>query len=407
MIKYADRLGRLADNFFANLANLDKNRKIKGSGAGSDSSTVYLSAKKFDFTKGNPDLPPPLIAREVASKQLLMENGHGYCPHQGHANLRAEVANFYRRFYQLSIDPETEIIITAGAKEALWLLALALLDETKQLAVSEISYPLYRKFGDIFAAGVSEYSLTSTAARELMVGQLPSKFDLLFVTDPHMPLGQRLASNSVEIICEKVQDLQAALVYDAPYGMLFSGRPRSIFHVDREKAFSFEVGTASKMFNMAGWRVGWIVAHPLHIQQLLKMKAYLDNGIFAPLQEGVAASLPLLDGDVWAEQLRTNYLQRRTAMEQLFQLLGLNYQAQEGMFLWGTMKEQHPYGNNDQEWVEYLAQETGILLTPGSVYGAKGKGAVRAALTSALVEIEQAYTTARNCERLHSGKGIK
>ena len=379
MIKFTQYLEQLPENFFASL----------------DRQKLATGARIFDFSKGNPDLPPPFSIRQQASNWLLRPECHGYASTRGEADLRQQLAQVYRQHLQITIDPEEEILITAGAKEALWLLALALVGPSTVTAINDVSYPLYRKMVELLGGKVEYFSLAATGNSHLAVQHLPRQMQVAFLTDPHMPLGRKFAPESLQLFCQELTAKSGALILDSPYGMLFSGRPRSIFHLDPEKKCSFEVSSCSKIFQIAGWRIGWIVAGKEQIRKLLKIKGYLDNGILTPLQMGAAAALALANSDPgYFSSLQAIYQERRGEMEQLFSLLGLDGEhGQEGMFCWGKMRINHPYGQDDRKLCQEILAQTQVILTPGSIYGPGGVGYVRACLTVPRNEIIDARTS--------------
>jgi alanine-synthesizing transaminase len=359
-----------------------------------------------DLGMGNPDLatPDPIVDKLIEAARN--PRNHRYSASRGIPNLRLEIAKWYERRYNVSIDPETEAIATIGAKEGFSHLVLALVEPGDRVIVPDPSYPIHSFAATI--AGCELIRLPINNGPEEMMDALrklefpPSQQPkLLVLSFPHNPttvcVDKSFFEEAVAIARERgyliIHDLAYAdLAFDETYAP-------SILEVKGAKDVAVEMFSMSKSYSMAGWRVGFCVGNTQVVSALTRLKSYLDYGIFQPIQ--IAAIIALRDCDSVVGEIREVYRKRRDALLAGLAQAGWNVPAPKGtMFVWAKIPQ--PFEKlGSLEFAKRMISQAQVAVSPGIGFGQLGDEHVRFALIENEHRIAQAVRGVRAL--LHEG----
>ncbi len=328
---------------------------------------------------GSPDLSPDKSVIDALKNTSENPKAHGYQSYQGIPELRIAMAEFYRREYQVKLDPSSEILPLMGSKEGIMHLSMAFLNAGDQVLIPDPGYPTYSSVSRLLQAEPISYSLDLSNQGRPNLEELEqldlSRVKLMWINYPHMPTG---AAGSEEIFTELIafaKNHQIVLVNDNPYSHILNPEPLSILSIDGAEEVALELNSLSKTFNMPGWRVGILAGRKDWIQAVLKIKSNMDSGMFLGIQKGAIAALGL--GSSWFSDLNELYQNRRKLVWKLADKLNLSYsQNSTGLFVWAKV----PEGKTADQLVDELLYEKNIFITPGRIFGAQGEGYVRISL---------------------------
>jgi aspartate/methionine/tyrosine aminotransferase len=338
---------------------------------------------------GSPDMAPHPSVVDALSKSAAKSNAHGYQGYQGIPALRAGFADFYQRFYGVSLDPQTEILPLMGSKEGIMHVSMAFLDAGDQVLVPDPGYPTYRSVAALLGVEAVPYALKAENGWRPDWTDIEScdlsKVKIMWANYPHMPTGARADLGVFEEIIAFGKKHGILIVHDNPYSFVLEKQPKSIFQVHGSKEIALELNSLSKTSNMAGWRVGMLAGKPEWIQAVTKVKSNMDSGMFLGIQEGAVAALAL--GQDWYDGLNQTYGRRRELVRNFAAKLGFSFETDTaGMFVWCKIHD----GKSAEEWVDYLLYEKSIFVTPGTVFGTQGKGYIRISLCISEEKIKEA-----------------
>ncbi len=349
---------------------------------------------------GSPDLAPhPSVIKRVSA--ALTEDGfHTYQSYKGIPEIREALARWYVDHFDVDLDPDQEILPLIGSKEGIMHLSMTYLEEGDQILVPDPGYPSYRSAALLAGATVHTYALREELGwfPDLAVLEALdlSRVKMMWLNYPHMPTGAKASLQQMEQLVYFARRHQILLCHDNPYAFILNDEPLSILQVLGAKEVAVELTSLSKTFNMAGWRVGFLTGHGDRITEVLRFKSNMDSGMFRPVQLAATEALQLEAS--WYDKINADYRQRRVAAEELMQLLGCTYDAQQvGMFLWGKVPPAQ--GDGYQLSDEVLAQAR-VFVTPGGIFGENGKEYVRISLCNNVNVFQEAI---RRCA-LHQQK---
>ena len=377
-IQPANRLASVQEYYFS--------RKLK--------EVAQMNAQGLDVISlgiGSPDMPPSQQTVETLCKEVLKPTVHGYQPYVGIPEMRQGMADFYKRWYGVELDPNTEIQPLIGSKEGILHVTLAFVNPGDKVLVPNPGYPTYTSLSKLLGAEIINYDL-------LEENQWQPDFDamekmdltdvkLMWTNYPNMPTG---ASASIELY-EKIVDFarrhNIVVVNDNPYSLILNEHPLSILQIPGAKECCIEFNSMSKSQNMPGWRVGWISTNAQFIQWILKVKSNVDSGMFRPLQ--LAAAEALHNTDEWhATYNREVYAHRRAVAEEIMTTLGCTFDpTQVGMFLWGRIPDSY---SDVEELTERILHEARVFITPGFIFGSNGKRYIRISLCAKEEKLQEA-----------------
>ncbi len=384
-IRRADRLKALPPYVFARLDEL----KIRAREQGLD---------LIDLGMGNPDgcAPQPIIEAAIAA--LDEPQTHGYPPFEGTASFRQSITAWYQKSYSVDLDPNSEALPLIGSKEGLGHLALAYVNPGDVVLVPSPAYPAH--FRGPLIAGGELYPLILSAQQDWLIDlttipePIAQRAKLIYFNYPNNPTTATAPREFFEEIVAWANHYEIILVHDLCYAELaFDGyQPTSLLEISGAKKIGVEFHTLSKTYNMAGWRVGFVVGNADIIQGLRTLKTNLDYGIFAAVQTAAQTALQL--PDIYIKQVQERYQKRRDFLIKGLAQLGWKIPPSKAtMYLWVPC----PVGSNSTDFALDVLQKTGIVFTPGNAFGEGGEGYVRISLIAdcdrlgeALLRLQQA-----------------
>jgi len=348
-----------------------------------------------DLGMGNPDLatPDPIVDKLVEAARN--PRNHRYSASKGIPNLRLEISKWYARRYNVEIDPETEAIVTIGAKEGFSHLVLALVEPGDKVIVPDPSYPIHS-----FAATIAGCQLIklpiNNGPEEMMESLRKLEFPrseqpkLLVLSFPHNPTTVCVEKDFFEEAVALAKERGYLIIHDLAYAdQTFDGyRAPSIMEIPGAKEVAVEMFSMSKSYSMPGWRMGFCVGNKQAIGALTRLKSYLDYGIFQPVQ--IAGVIALRDCDAIVPEIVDVYRKRRDALIKGLNTAGWNVPSPKGtMFVWAKMPE-HFVKQGSLEFAKQLIGRAGVAVSPGIGFGERGEGYVRFALVENEQRIAQA-----------------
>lgn len=383
VITTASRLGNLQEYYFS--AKLREIADMRSRGI-----------QVLNLGIGSPDLPPPLPVRTLLGESSVREDTHAYQPYQGIPELRAAFADWYRRAYQVDLDPQQEIYPLIGSKEGLVHIAFTFLEAGDQALVPNPGYPTYRAATELAGASPLTYDLLP-GNRWLPDFDALEKNDLrrvkiMWVNYPHMPTGAQADPAFFERLVAFARKHRILLVHDNPYSFILNDKPLSLLSVAGAMDVALELNSLSKSHNMAGWRIGMLAGRPEYVSAVVRFKSNMDSGMFKPLQQ--AAVLALQAGPDWYASLNETYRRRREKVYALLEHLDCTWDPQAvGMFVWAAIPDRWSEGI---ELTDALLRKSAVFITPGSIFGTQGKSFIRISLCNDIAVFEEAIRRIEN-----------
>ena len=347
-----------------------------------------------DFSLGNPDVPPPAAAKaalEAIAAEAVKPLGLGYCPNAGIPVVREAMAGFYQRWYDVSLDPKTEVLPLIGSKEGILHVTLALVNPGDSVLVPNPGYPTYTSLSKILGANIVNYNLREDNGWQPDFDELErmdlSRVKLMWTNYPNMPTGGRARRETYERLVKFAVDHNIVVVNDNPYSFILSEEHLSILQVPGAKDCCIEFNSMSKSHNMPGWRVGLCASNAELISWILKVQSNIESGTFRGIQ--LAAAEAYKNDDAWHREANVEtYSRRRRYAEEIMRVLGCTFDpSQVGMFLWGKIPEQY---QDAEELTERVLHEARVFITPGFIFGSNGQRYIRISLCAKEEKIHQA-----------------
>ena len=378
MIEPAKRLGLVSEYYFS--------RKLK--------EVAQMNAEGKDIISlaiGSPDMPPSQQTIDKLCEVANNPNAHGYQPTMGTPELRNAMADFYRRWYGVELNPQTEVQPLIGSKEGILHVTLAFVNPGEQVLVPNPGYPTYTSLSKILGAEIVNYDLMEDNGWQPDFEALEkmdlSKVKLMWTNYPNMPTGGAARMEPYERLVAFARKHNIVVVNDNPYSFILNEKPLSLLQVPGAKDCCIEFNSMSKSHNMPGWRVGMLATNAQFVQWILKIKSNIDSGTFRGIQ--LAAAEAYRNSEQWHREANIEtYGRRRKYAEQIMEVLGCKYDPnQVGMFLWGKIPEKYA---NAEELTERVLHEARVFITPGFIFGSKGERYIRISLCAKEEKIEQA-----------------
>jgi len=338
----------------------------------------------IDFGMGNPDQPTPDNIVEKLRESVLKPSTHRYSQSKGIPRLRKSICDWYERNYSVTLDPESEAVVTMGSKEGLGHLALATLDKGDAVLVPNPSYPIHH-YGFVIAGADIRHvpigeGIDFFAELENAVKNSFPKPKMLVLNFPGNPSTECVDMEFFEKIVEFAKEHEIWIVQDLAYAdICFDGyKAPSILQVKGAKDVAVEFFTLSKSYNMPGWRVGFCCGNKDLLAALSRIKSYFDYGLFTPIQ--VAAIKALDEGDENVEKIRLMYQSRRDVLVNGLNNAGWKVESPKAtMFLWAKIPSTlRSLGS--LEFSKKLLAEAKVAVSPGIGFGEYGEGYVRFSL---------------------------
>jgi aspartate/methionine/tyrosine aminotransferase len=345
---------------------------------------------------GSPDLPPHPTVIETLQVESAKLNNHAYQSYKGSSILRNAIAKWYNDWYQVSLNPDTEILPLIGSKEGIMHICMTYLNEGDKVLIPNPGYPTYASAVKLAGGIPVSYELKEINDWEPDFEAL-EKMDLsgikmIWVNYPQMPTG-KLPTNE---LFAKIVDFgikhQLLICHDNPYSFILNDNPKSILSIPGAKEVAIELNSLSKSQNMAGWRVGMLCASKDKIDDILIFKSNMDSGMFLPIQLAAAQALSL--GKEWYDGVNAIYAKRREKVFQLLDLLQCDYEKnQAGMFVWAKIPNSCKDGFALSDQVLYNNQ---VFITPGGIFGSAGNGFIRVSLCASEEKFQAAIKRIEN-----------
>lgn len=377
-IRPAGRLDHVSEYYFS--------RKLK--------EIARLRASGIDIISlgiGGPDLPPPQVAVDAAVACLERPDTHGYQMTVGLPGLRSAFAVWYARRYGVtSLDADRNILPLIGSKEGVLNVALAFLNPGDGVLVPDPGYPTYTSASRIALAEVFPYTLSEENGWMPdfdALEKLPlERIKLMWVNYPHMPTGTPANLEVFRQLVEFGRRHGIVIVNDNPYSMILNDHPLSIFNIPGAEEVAIEMNSLSKCLNMAGWRVGMLVANPQFVEWVLKVKSNIDSGQPRAIMEGAIAALGAPDS--WYESLNAEYAARQAICARIMDALGCRCRpGQQGLFLWGRIPDSEV---SAEAFADRILAEKRVFITPGFIFGKAGERYIRISLCAPQPVLEAA-----------------
>ena len=378
-IATADRINGVEEYYFSNkLQELDYMRKN-----GIDVINLGI---------GSPDMTPSSAAIRRLNEESIKHENHGYQSYRGIPELRKAFADWYKRYFDVHLDPAHEILPLMGSKEGIMHISMAFVNPGDEVLIPNPGYPAYESATRLCGGLPRQYSLHEETGwfpdlRKLEEEGL-QKVKLMWVNYPHMPTGTRA---SVELLSELVAfgvKHKILICNDNPYSFILNDHPISILSIRNSMSSCLELNSLSKSHNMAGWRIGMVAGQKELINAVLKVKSNMDSGMFRPLQ--LAAVDALSSPESWYKEQNEIYRKRQMVAFDIMDAMNCCYdRSQTGLFVWGKIPGTFTQASGLSD---KLLRETAVFITPGFIFGSRGADYLRISLCSDESRLETAKT---------------
>ena len=388
-----DRIKRLPPYVFAEVNNLKAKLRAKGKDI-------------IDFGMGNPDMPTPKHIRQKLIETVEKPGTGRYSTSKGINGLRKAQAAYYKRRFDVNLDPEVEIIVTLGSKEGLANLAQAITSPGDIILSPNPSYPIH-PYGFIIAGaslrhlpamdnGIFNPDLYLERLERSIIESVPAPVAVI-VSFPSNPTAQVVSLEFYEEVVKIALKYNVYILSDLAYAEIYydNSPPPSILQIPKAKEVAVEFTSMSKTYAMAGWRIGFAVGNIRLINALTRIKSYLDYGAFTPVQ--VAAAAALNGPQDCVQEIRSTYQKRRDVLINSMARAGWNIPSPKAsMFAWAPIPDKYK-DKGSLEFAKELMLKADVAVSPGVAFGEFGEGFVRVGLVENEQRIRQA---AKNIKKL-------
>lgn len=329
---------------------------------------------------GNPDLPPSEATIEALCNEAHKPNVHGYQSYVGIPELRKGFADWYKKWYNVDLNPATEIQPLIGSKEGILHITLAFVNPGDSVLVPNPGYPTYTSASRLCEANIISYDLDENKDWQPDFEALEkmdlSAVKLMWVNYPNMPTGAKATIELYERLIAFGEKHSIVICNDNPYSFILNDEKLSILSIKGAMDICIEMNSMSKAHNMAGWRMAMLATNAEFVQWILKVKSNVDSGMFRPIM--VAAVAALQNSEEWHSEMNRVYAKRRVLAHQIMDSLDCTYdKKQVGMFIWAKIP---PHYKDSGELADKILYEKNVFITPGFIFGDKGTRYVRVSL---------------------------
>ncbi len=343
---------------------------------------VSSKRKVLNFGPGNPDYPPHKLYLDKFCEFINEQNAHLYPSFGANEEFSNALINWYQKRFNVHLE-KSELFPLLGAKDGVSHLPLALLDEGDEVLVPDPGYPAFSDPALLVGAKPIYYNLVEENNFKISLTELEEKLTdrtkFIWVNFPGNPTGQVATLEELEKIVIFAKQHNILIVYDNAYSEItFDGFiAPSILQIDGAKNIAVEIGSFSKTFSFAGFRMGWIVGNNKIIKALAKVKSQMDSGLSGSLQKLGAFALTNYDIN-WYQDMIASYQQRRDIITNNLKKLGLEFSVPKGsLYIWAKIPSS---AKDSEEFCMKILREKQILLTPGSAFGKNGNRYVRVSI---------------------------
>jgi aspartate/methionine/tyrosine aminotransferase len=348
---------------------------------------------------GSPDMPPHPDVIKVLQEESAKSNVHAYQSYKGSPVLRNAIAGWYKAWYNVELNADTEILPLIGSKEGIMHICMTYVNEGDLVLVPNPGYPTYSSAAKIAGGNCMAYNLTEDNHWLIDLNEIeniitnfqnPSrgraKGGLMFVNYPHMPTGQLPSVDFFEKLIAFAAAHNILIVHDNPYSFILNDQPMSLLSIAGAKEHVIELNSLSKSQNMAGWRIGMLCGAKERIDEVLKFKSNMDSGMFLPVQLAAAKALEL--GKEWYGEVNKIYKTRKEKVKELLKLLNCFFdEKQAGMFVWASIPSNYKDG---YALSDTILHDANVFITPGGIFGTNGNKYVRISLCATEEKINEA-----------------
>ncbi|MCX5749585.1 MAG: LL-diaminopimelate aminotransferase [Candidatus Saganbacteria bacterium] len=382
-MKKTNRISKIPKYLFA---EIDK-KKSKAQAKGADI---------IDLSVGDPDQPTPQYIIDALNEALKDPSTHNYPPYEGIKEFRSEVASWYKRRFNVELDPDREVMSLIGSKEGIAHIMFALLDPGDISLIPDPSYPVYKMC--TLLAGGEPYYMPLTKENnfipdlKVIPSDIAKKTKLMFINYPNNPTSAVAPESFLKEAVKFCKNNDIVLCSDLAYSeVTFSGyRAQSILEIHGAKEIAIEFHSLSKTYNMTGWRIGMAAGNADVIKALAIVKTNIDSGVFKAVQK--AAVRALSGSDEFTKKMNLAYEKRMKVLIDGLNSLGWELPYTKATFyVWAPV----PAGLTSEKFCSILLEKCGVLIVPGSGYGSCGEGYVRVCITAEEKRIEQAIARMR------------
>jgi len=377
MIEIAKRLEGIGEYYFS-----QKLREIDG---------MNKEGKNvINLGIGSPDLPPHPDVIRTLQEESAKPNVHAYQSYKGSPVLRKAISDWYKKWYNVELNRDTEILPLIGSKEGIMHICMTYLNSGDKVLVPNPGYPTYRSAVSLAGGKCLDYDLKEKNSYEPDFARLEKKdlkrVKLMFVNYPQMPTGQLSSKELFEKLVAFGRTNHILIIHDNPYSFILNETPMSLLSIESAKDCVIELNSLSKSHNMAGWRVGILCGTKERIDEVLRFKSNMDSGMFLPVQLAAAKALTL--GKEWHDEVNAIYKQRREKVFELLDNLKCRYSKQQaGLFVWAKIPSNY---KNGYELSDDVLNKSNVFITPGGIFGSAGEKYVRVSLCSPVEKLEEA-----------------
>jgi LL-diaminopimelate aminotransferase len=339
---------------------------------------------------GSPDQAPSTATVDALIASAKNPANHGYQNYKGIPQLRKGIVDFYKKIYDVTLDPESMILPLMGSKEGIMHISMAFVNEGEEVLIPDPGYPTYSSVANLVGGKIRTYALKEDLNWGIDVDALRkadlSKVKIMWINFPHMPTGRIASREELKELVDLARENNFLIVNDNPYSLILNENPLSILSIEGAEDVALELNSLSKSHNMAGWRIGWVAGKKEYIDAVLKVKSNMDSGMFLGLQH--AAVEALKNAEAWFTSLNKVYSERRKAANRILDLLECVYvEKQSGLFVWAKVPDRI---DDVEKWIDEILYATKVFITPGFVFGENGKRYIRISLCSPVETLKQA-----------------
>ncbi len=366
-VKPAERTNTVKEYYFSQkLRQIDQMRR--------------MGADIINLGIGSPDQPPSDNTIRRLAEEASRPNAHGYQSYVGIPDLRKAFAAWYKKYFRVDLDPDSEILPLMGSKEGIMHISMAFVNQGDDVLVPDPGYPTYSSVTNLVGGNIKYYDLDEKQGWAPDIDKLEasdlSRTKLMWINYPHMPTGALGSLKLFEKLVGFALKHNILLCNDNPYSFILNNDYISVLSVDGARETALELNSLSKSHNMAGWRIGMVAGHREYISTILKVKSNMDSGIFRAMQ--LAAVEALGNPDSWYDTVNSHYLRRKKLVESIMDLLNCRYDKnQAGLFVWGRIPEEI---ESCEQYVEDILDKAHVFITPGFIFGKNGNRYIRISL---------------------------
>jgi LL-diaminopimelate aminotransferase len=331
---------------------------------------------------GSPDMAPSENTVNRLIEEVKKPDVHGYQSYTGALALRKAFSEWYLKYFNVKLDPESEILPLIGSKEGIMHISMAFVNPGDEVLVPDPGYPTYSSVTRLVGGNIRTYDLKM---EDRWLPDFPiledsdlSKVKMMWVNYPHMPSGTRGSVILFERLIVFANKYNILLCNDNPYSFILNQKYQSILSIDGAKEVALELNSLSKSHNMAGWRIGMVAGLKEYIKNILKVKSNMDSGMLLPVQ--LAAAEALNNKKSWYKEINKIYIKRRKIAEEIMKIMKCSFDPdQTGLFLWGRIPDNL---KDSKTMTDTLLNKAQVFITPGFIFGKNGERYVRISLCS-------------------------